>query len=177
MSRIAKKPVKIPQGTIVVVENELLKVKGPKGEGIQVLHPAVQVRLEGDQLLFDSATNNESDKPLVGTYRSLCQNLITGVTNGFERKLELVGVGYRAQTQGKILNLSLGYSHPISYKIPDGITIETPTQTEVLVKGVDLQKVGQVAAEIRAFRPPEPYKGKGIKYANERILRKEAKKK
>ncbi|APZ44071.1 50S ribosomal protein L6 [Acidihalobacter ferrooxydans] len=177
MSRIAKKPVQIPSGVTVEVVGDTIKARGPKGEGVQVLHADVIVSEAEGSLIFAPRDASADSVALVGTMRSLTQNLLTGVSSGYEKKLELVGVGYRAQAQGKMLNLSLGFSHPIEYSVPEGITIETPTQTEVLVKGIDLQKVGQVAAEIRAYRPPEPYKGKGVKYANEQILRKEAKKK
>ncbi len=177
MSRIAKKPVPIPKGVSVELKENLVKAKGAKGEGLQVIHPFVTVRLDNDSLVFEQTPGAGGNLAMVGTMRALTQNMIHGVHAGYEKKLELVGVGYRAQAQGKELNLSLGYSHPIKYPVPEGISIETPSQTEVVVKGIDNQKVGQVAAEIRAFRPPEPYKGKGVKYANERIIRKEAKKK
>lgn len=177
MSRIAKKPVPIPKGVTVEIKENLVKAKGAKGEGLQVIHPSVIVRMDNESIVFEPNPGAADNLAMVGTMRALTQNMIYGVHVGFEKKLELVGVGYRAQAQGKELNLSLGYSHPIKYPIPDGISIETPSQTEVVVKGIDNQKVGQVAAEIRAFRPPEPYKGKGVKYANERIIRKEAKKK
>jgi large subunit ribosomal protein L6 len=177
MSRVAKNPVKIPKGVTVTVEGNTIKAKGPKGEGVQVLHDDVVVREEDGTLVFAPRDEKVEGMAMVGTMRALTQNLVTGVGNGYEKKLELVGVGYRAQAQGKVLNLTLGFSHPVEYAVPEGITIETPSQTEVLVKGADLQQVGQVAAEIRAYRPPEPYKGKGVKYANERIIRKEAKKK
>lgn len=177
MSRIAKKPVTIPQGVTVTVDGNCITAKGPKGEGVQVLHDQVMVHEDESALVFTPSETNVQNLAMVGTMRALTQNMLTGVSVGYEKKLELVGVGYRAQAQGKVLNLTLGFSHPVEYPVPEGITIETPSQTEVLVKGSDLQKVGQVAAEIRAYRPPEPYKGKGVKYADERILRKEAKKK
>lgn len=177
MSRVAYKPVMIPGGVQVNIDGDTIKAKGPKGEGVQVLHTEVAVREEGGVLHFTRADGTSDELAMVGTMRALTQNLITGVSQGYEKKLELVGVGYRAQAQGQSLNLTLGFSHPVEYPIPDGIAIETPTQTEIVVKGADRQKVGQVAAEIRAYRPPEPYKGKGVKYSGERIIRKEAKKK
>lgn len=175
MSRIAKQPVGIPKGVEVTLDGQTLTVKGKNGTMDVVLHPAVEAEVGEKELTFRVA--NDGDYAMAGTMRSLAANAVHGVANGFEKKLELVGVGYRAQAQGSSLNLSLGFSHPVDYPVPDGIKIETPSQTEVLVKGIDKQRVGQVAAEIRAFRPPEPYKGKGVKYADEQIVRKEAKKK
>lgn len=177
MSRVANKPVSIPGGVQVSIDGQTIKAKGPKGEGVQDLHPDVAVREDAGSLHLSRVDGTTDELAMVGTMRALTQNLITGVSQGYEKKLELVGVGYRAQAQGTHLHLSLGFSHPIEYPVPEGIAIETPTQTEIVVKGADRQKVGQVAAEIRAFRPPEPYKGKGVKYANEQIIRKEAKKK
>lgn len=175
MSRIAKQPIEIPSGVDVKLQGQHLAVKGPIGEMSMDIHSDVSVEQNDKQLcVVLEETNNIA---MAGTMRALIYNLVTGVSKGFERKLELVGVGYRAQSKGKTLNLNLGFSHPVDYPIPDGIKIETPSQTEVVVKGADKQKVGQVAAEIRAYRPPEPYKGKGVKYAGERIIRKEAKKK
>jgi large subunit ribosomal protein L6 len=139
------------------------------------LHETVNIAQEGNQLLL--SPSNDAAIAMTGTMRSLVDNMVVGVSQGFEKKLQLIGVGYRAQAQGKILNLTLGFSHPVNYAIPEGITIETPTQTEIIVQGVDKQKVGQVSAEIRAYRPPEPYKGKGVRYVDEYVLRKEAKKK
>lgn len=175
MSRIAKQPIDIPSGVDVKLQGQNLVVKGPVGEMSMDIHSDVSVEQKDNQLCvqIDKSKNNA----MAGTMRSLMNNLVLGVSKGFERKLELVGVGYRAQSKGKALNLTLGFSHPIDYPIPEGIKIETPSQTEVVIKGADKQKVGQVAAEIRAYRPPEPYKGKGVKYADERIIRKEAKKK
>lgn len=175
MSRIANKPITIPSGVEIKVDGQNLKAKGPKGEMEMVIHPSVT--LEQNDGTYNVRANNNSAVAMAGTMRSLINNVVVGVSTGFERKLELVGVGYRAQAKGKTLNLSLGFSHPVDYAVPEGITIETPSQTEIVVKGFDKQKVGQVSAEIRAYRPPEPYKGKGVKYADERIIRKEAKKK
>lgn len=175
MSRIAKQPIEIPKGVDIKLQGKVFSVKGPNGEMSMHIHDDVTVAKQENQLQVDiEKTKNIA---MAGTMRALMNNLVVGVTSGFERKLELVGVGYRAQAKGKTLNLNLGFSHPVDYTVPEGIKIETPSQTEVLVKGADKQKVGQVAAEIRSFRPPEPYKGKGVKYADERIVRKEAKKK
>ena len=175
MSRIANKPVEIPSGVEIKLDGQNIQAKGAKGELKMVLHPAISVEQKDGSLAVRSG--DKESIAMAGTMRSLLNNLVTGVSQGFERKLELVGVGYRAQAKGKTLNLTLGFSHPVDYPIPEGITIDTPSQTEIVVKGADKQKVGQVAAEIRAYRPPEPYKGKGVKYADERIIRKEAKKK
>lgn len=175
MSRVAKAPVEIPSGVEVSLAGQSVTVKGPKGSLNIDVHDTVSVEQEDNQIRFNP--DGEASRAMAGTMRALVNNMVVGVSQGFEKKLELVGVGYRAQAQGDKLNLNLGFSHPIDYPVPEGISIETPSQTEVVVKGVDKQKVGQVAAEIRAFRPPEPYKGKGVKYAGEYILRKEAKKK
>lgn len=175
MSRIANKPVEVPSGVDIKLKGQSVRAKGSVGEMELTLHPAVKVEQE-DSVLKVKADSDEAIA-MAGTMRSLLDNLVVGVSKGFEKKLELVGVGYRAQSKGKTLNLSLGFSHPVDYAVPEGITIETPSQTEIVVKGFDKQKVGQVAAEIRSYRPPEPYKGKGVKYADERIVRKEAKKK
>ena len=177
MSRVAKKPIEVPSGVDVKVSGQMVSVKGPKGQFEYQIHDDVEVNMDGSVLNFAPKGGDVSLFAMAGTMRAVVNNMVTGVSHGFERKLELVGVGYRAQAQGKVLNLSLGYSHPINFEVPEGITIETPSQTEVVVKGADKQVVGQVAAEIRAFRPPEPYKGKGVKYAGEKIIRKEAKKK
>ncbi len=174
MSRIAKQPVSVPQGVEVRLDGQHVTVKGPKGTLELDVHESVEVRLEEGTVRV--APRNGA-WALAGTMRSLIDNMVTGVSRGFEKKLELVGVGYRAQAQGRKLNLSLGFSHPVEFEVPEGITIETPSQTEILIKGIDKQKVGQVAASIRALRPPEPYKGKGVRYADEQIIRKEAKKK
>ncbi len=177
MSRVAKKPVEIPSGVDVSVNGQSLSVKGPKGSFDFDIHETVEVSKDDKVLAFGPKDGLESAYAMAGTMRALVSNMVTGVSQGFEKKLELVGVGYRAQAQGQKLNLTLGFSHPVDYPVPQGITIETPSQTEIVVKGADKQMVGQVAAEIRAFRPPEPYKGKGVKYSDERIIRKEAKKK
>lgn len=176
MARVLK-PIAIPSGVNVTVDGQKLSVKGAKGNIEHDVHPDVEIHQEDGAMRFAPRSNDRNTFALVGTTRALANNMFVGVSDGFERKLQLVGVGYRAQAQGKVLNLTLGFSHPIAFDVPEGITIETPSQTEVVVKGIDKQQVGQVAAEIRAFRPPEPYKGKGVKYADERIIRKEAKKK
>jgi large subunit ribosomal protein L6 len=177
MSRVAKAPVNIPQGVEVTIDGRRLAVKGPKGQLEQELHPWVEVQQEEGQLQFSTNAKKQDAVAMAGTFRSLANNMVHGVSEGFERKLELLGVGYRAQAQGQKLNLTLGFSHPVVYDVPEGITVETPSQTEVLVKGIDKQLVGEVAAKIRDFRPPEPYKGKGVRYAGERVVLKEAKKK
>ena len=170
-------PISIPSGVQVTLSEQQISVKGSKGALEHNIHPSVEVSQEGEVISFSPRDNQLGAQAQAGTARAVIQNMLTGVSTGFEKKLELVGVGYRAQAQGKVLNLTLGFSHPVNYEAPEGITIETPSQTEVVVKGIDKQKVGQVAAEIRAYRPPEPYKGKGVKYADEHIVRKEAKKK
>ena len=181
MSRVAKAPITIPEGVNITQEDGLLSVKGKLGEMTMHVNSSVQISTADNVLTF--APNDVSKKEekaawaQAGTARANTANLIKGVTEGWEKKLTLIGVGYRAQAKGKVLNLTLGFSHPVDYKLPEGISVETPSQTEVIVKGIDKQKVGQAAAEIRAFRPPEPYKGKGIKYADEQIVKKEAKKK
>jgi large subunit ribosomal protein L6 len=177
MSRVGKKPVPIPAGVTADVEGQTVNVKGPKGTMKLVLHGDVAVKVEGSAIKVEPRTESQRARAMWGTYRALLANLVTGVTKGFEQRLEITGVGYRAQLQGKNLQIALGYSHDIIYPIPEGITIAVPKPTEVVVTGIDRQKVGQVSAEIRAFRPPEPYKGKGVKYAGEYIFRKEGKKK
>lgn len=177
MSRVAKKPIELPKGVEVDVNGRELSIKGPKGAFKYELHETVEIAKADNVLTFAPKDGDAAHFAMAGTMRAVVNNMVKGVSEGFERKLELVGVGYRAQAQGKKLNLTLGYSHPIEYSVPEGITIETPSQTEIVVKGADRQLVGQVAAEIRSFRPPEPYKGKGVKYADEQIIRKEAKKK
>lgn len=178
MSRVAKNPVTVPAGVEVKIAGEQLSVKGPKGTLEMNIHPAVEVIQDGTELKFALRENAELKvKAMAGTTRALVNNMVVGVSQGFERKLLLNGVGYRAQAKGQVLNLTLGFSHPIDYPLPAGITAETPTQTEILIKGIDKQLVGQVAAEVRGFRPPEPYKGKGVRYADETVHRKEAKKK
>jgi len=174
MSRIAKSPIELPKGVELKQAGGTVSVKGAKGALEMALHPAVELKLEDG--IVSLAPLNESDMALAGTMRALIANMVEGVTNGFEKKLSLVGVGYRASVQGKAVNLQLGFSHPVDFEIPDGVTIETPSQTEIVIRGSDKQLVGQVAAKIRAFRPPEPYKGKGVRYADERVIMKEAKK-
>ena len=176
MSRIANNPVSIPSGVDVNIAGNLITIKGSKGELSHDVHPLVKVEQEDGVLKTTANNNSKSARALSGTTRALIQNIVTGVSEGFERKLEIVGVGYRAAVSGKSLNLSLGFSHPVEFAIPEGITIETPSQTEIVIKGSYKQQVGQVAANIRAYRPPEPYKGKGVRYSDERIIRKEAKK-
>ena len=175
MSRIAKKPIEVPAGTDVTISGQTVSVKSKNGTASMDLHDAVAIAQNGSEL--NLSPKNDKAMAMTGTMRSLVNNMIIGTTQGFEKKLELIGVGYRAQAQGKVLNLTLGFSHPVNYAVPEGITIETPSQTEILVKGIDKQKVGQVSAEIRAYRPPEPYKGKGVRYSDEYVIRKEAKKK
>ena len=178
MSRVANNPINIPSGVEVSLNGQMIDVKGTKGTLSFGIHSDVEVKKEDNTLTFAPRNLNDGGTTaLAGTTRAVVNNMVTGVSSGFEKKLELVGVGYRAQVQGNKLNLTLGFSHPVEFNVPEGITIETPSQTEILVKGVDKQKVGQIAANIRAYRPPEPYKGKGVKYANEHIVRKEAKKK
>ena len=177
MSRVAKRPIAIPKGAQVTISGQEIKVKGAKGELSLTVHDKVAVVQEDNEIRVSADMTDQSAVALAGTTRALIANMVKGAADGFERKLELVGVGYRAQAQGKTLNLTLGFSHPVAYAVPEGITIETPSQTEILVKGADKQRVGQVAAEIRAYRPPEPYKGKGVRYADERVVLKEAKKK
>ncbi len=177
MSRIGKRAVAVPSGVTASVEGQTVKVKGPKGALQLDLHPEVTVKMEGGAIKVDPRNQTKRARSLWGTSRTLVANLITGVTNGFERRLEINGVGYRAAVQGKNLQIALGYSHDVVYPIPQGITIATPKPTEVVISGIERQQVGQVAAEIRSMRPPEPYKGKGVKYADERIFRKEGKKK
>jgi large subunit ribosomal protein L6 len=177
MSRIADKPVEIPSSVEVNISGQTISVKGKNGTMSLDVNEKVAVAQEDGALKFSGREGVEGSVAMAGTMRSLTNNLVTGVSQGFEKKLTLIGVGYRAQAQGNVLNLTLGFSHPVNYKIPEGITVETPSQTEIVIKGADKQKVGQVAAEIRAFRPPEPYKGKGVRYTDEHVIRKEAKKK
>ena len=177
MSRIAKKPVEIVSGVEIKVSGQSLTAKGKQGNLSLEVHEAVSVKQDGDLLTFAPNDDSKGSMAMAGTMRSLVNNMVQGVSQGFTKQLQLVGVGYRAQMQGNVLDLSLGFSHPVKYAIPEGITIETPSQTEINVKGADKQKVGQVCAEIRAYRPPEPYKGKGVRYSDERVVRKEAKKK
>jgi len=177
MSRVAKKPITIPAAVDVKISGDAIEIKGAKGVLQSVIHNAVEIKQEDGALTFAARGGSKEANAMAGTTRALVSNMVVGVTEGFVKKLTLVGVGYRAQMQGKSLNLTLGFSHPVNYSIPDGITIEMPSQTEVVVSGIDKQIVGQVAADIRAYRPPEPYKGKGIRYNDEVIVRKEAKKK
>lgn len=178
MSRVAKSPVVIPAGVEVKLDGNQVTVKGAKTTLSVVLNDKVDIKVEDGKVLF--AARNEAvagSWAQAGTARALVNNLVIGVTKGFERKLELIGVGYRAKAAGKSLNLTLGFSHPIDFELPEGVTVETPSQTEIILRGADKQRVGEAAAKIRAFRPPEPYKGKGIRYSDEHVLRKEAKKK
>lgn len=174
MSRIAKKPIALPKGVELKIQDGTIAAKGPKGNLSMAMPAGVEFNMEDGQAVLSPAT--PEDMAITGTMRSIIANMVHGVSTGFERKLELVGVGYRAAMQGQDLNLSLGFSHPVLFKAPAGITITTPTQTEIVVNGADKQQVGEVAAKIRGYRPPEPYKGKGVKYAGENIIRKEAKK-
>ena len=176
MSRVGKMPIPLPSGVEVTVSGQTVSVKGTKGQMAHRVHDLVSIALENGVINVSANNASQSSNALSGTTRALLNNMVTGVSAGFTRKLEIVGVGYRAQVQGQKLNLSLGYSHPVEYAIPEGITVETPTQTEILVKGIDKQQVGQVAANIRAYRKPEPYKGKGVRYGGEVIVKKEAKK-
>ncbi|MFL6623327.1 MAG: 50S ribosomal protein L6 [Sulfurifustis sp.] len=177
MSRIAKNPVVVPKGVEVKLAGRSLSIKGPKGNLSYEVHPLVTVTQTDGQLRFERSGDSPMARAISGTTRALVNNMVAGVTKGFEKRLTIIGVGFRAAVQGKKLNLTLGYSHPIAYSIPDGVTIECPDQTNIIVRGANKQLVGQVAAEIRDFRSPEPYKGKGVRYADEQIVRKEAKKK
>mgnify|MGYP003960730653 FL=1 len=177
MSRIANNPVSIPKGVEITLSGQEVTVKGSKGNLTVTLHDLVGISQEEDRLQLKAVEVSKKSVALAGTFRSLVNNMVVGVSGGFQKELQLQGVGYRAQAQGKKLNLSLGFSHPVVYEVPEGIDIETPTQTQVIVKGIDKQLVGQVSADIRAFRPPEPYKGKGVRYVDEYVKRKEAKKK
>ncbi|MEQ8407677.1 MAG: 50S ribosomal protein L6 [Gammaproteobacteria bacterium] len=177
MSRVANSPIPLPKGVETKFTDTEISVKGSKGTLQLALHRLVSVSQDGEVLQIAATSGSRQANAMAGTFRSLINNMVVGVSEGFEKKLELQGVGYRAKAQGKTLNLTVGYSHPIDYALPEGVTADTPTQTEIVITGADKQLVGQVAAEIRKFRPPEPYKGKGIRYANERVFRKEAKKK
>jgi len=177
MSRIAKEPVEIRKGVEFSLSGSTVTMKGPKGLLSLELNSEIELGQEENKLLVKARSGSRFAGAMAGTTRALLANMMHGVTEGFEKKLELVGVGYRAQAQGKTLNMTLGFSHPIVFAVPDGITVETPSQTEVVIKGIDKQQVGGVAADIRRFRPPEPYKGKGVRYAGERVVMKEAKKK
>lgn len=177
MSRIGKMPIPVPKGADIQIGADQITVKGPLGTLTQALTPAAGVVREGDQLLVTPGNESVEANAMSGTLRAVVANMVTGVTKGFERRLMLVGVGYRAQAQGTSLNLSLGFSHPVVHALPEGIKAETPTQTEIVIRGASKQKVGQVAAEVRGYRPPEPYKGKGVRYSDEKVLLKETKKK
>ncbi|RMD87828.1 MAG: 50S ribosomal protein L6 [Alphaproteobacteria bacterium] len=177
MSRIGKKPIEIPAGVTVNVDGARVTAKGPKGELALALMDEVEAKLEGNVLVVTPRDDSKRSHAMWGMQRTLVANIIEGVSKGFEKRLEITGVGFRAQARGRTLNLQLGYSHDIEYAVPEGVTVETPEQTKIVVSGIDKQKVGQVAAEIRAYRKPEPYKGKGVKYAGEYIFRKEGKKK
>jgi large subunit ribosomal protein L6 len=177
MSRIANNPVSIPKGVEITLSGQEVNVKGSKGNLSMTVHDLVGISQEEDRVQLKAVEDSKKSVALAGTFRSLVNNMVLGVSNGFQKELQLQGVGYRAQAQGKKLNLSLGFSHPVVYQAPEGIDIETPSQTQVIIKGIDKQLVGQVSAEIRAFRPPEPYKGKGVRYVDEYVRRKEAKKK
>lgn len=177
MSRVAKNPIILPKGVDASIGAGAITVKGAKGSLTASLHPQVEVKIESGQVSVVLNKEDRGQVALAGTTRANIANMVTGVSTGYEKKLSMVGVGYRAQAKGQVLNLSLGFSHPVDFEVPNGITVETPSQTEILVKGCDKQVVGQVAANIRAYRPPEPYKGKGIRYADEVIIKKEAKKK
>jgi len=177
MSRVAKEPIQVPKGVDVTVSGQTVSAKGPKGNESVVVHDTVSPNFEDGVLGVKANDESKGSVAMAGTMRSLLNNLVVGVSTGFEKKLELRGVGYRAQAQGQSVNLTLGFSHPVVHKVPDGIKVETPSQTEIVVSGTNKQVVGQVAADIRGYRPPEPYKGKGVRYVDEYVLMKEAKKK
>ena len=177
MSRIAKKPVEIPQSVEVNLSGSMVTVKGKLGEMSQKIHSLVNVSVDDNAILFSLAENSQDAKAMSGTMRALVSNMVEGVSEGFTKKLQMVGVGYRAAVQGKVLNITAGFSHPVNIQFPEGVSVETPSNTEILVKGYDKQKVAQFAANIRSVRPPEPYKGKGIRYHDEQIILKEGKKK
>jgi large subunit ribosomal protein L6 len=177
MSRVANSPIELPKGVEVTLSEAVISIKGSKGTLAMPINAKVEIKHEDNVLRFAARSGDQFSRAMSGTTRSLVNNMVTGVSQGFEKKLELVGVGYRAQVQGSNINLTLGFSHPVVYALPAGVTAETPSQTEVLLKSSDKQKLGQAAAEIRAFRPPEPYKGKGVRITGEYVRRKEAKKK
>jgi len=177
MSRVGKNPVTLPKGVDVTIAEGQVSVKGPLGTLSQAVVNGIGIKRDGDRLLVERQDETARSNAMSGTTRALLANMVQGVTKGFERKLNLVGVGYRAQAQGDKLNLSLGFSHPVVHAMPKGVKVETPTQTEIIIKGTDKQQVGQVAAEVRAYRPPEPYKGKGVRYSDESVILKETKKK
>ena len=176
MSRVAKNPITIPDTASVTIDNNIVKVKGKKGELEFNMHSLVSLEINENVITVNYDEENQQSIALAGTTRSIVNNMVVGVTKGFEKKLELIGVGYRAKASGKLLELTLGFSHPIKYQLPDEVEVETPSQTEVVLKSHNKQILGQAAAEIRAFRPPEPYKGKGVRYSDEQVKRKEAKK-
>lgn len=177
MSRVANNPVQLPKGVEATFTESQISVKGGKGSLEMALHSAVQISRESDTLRVSARNNTRQADALSGTFRALISNMVTGVSQGFQKKLQLQGVGYRAKAQGEVLNISVGFSHPVDFVVPKGVTAETPTPTEIVLSGADKQLVGEVAAKIREFRPPEPYKGKGIRYLDENVYRKEAKKK
>lgn len=177
MSRVAKSPVTIPAGVAVTINGQDVQVKGAKGELSTVLHDLVAIAQEGTELKLSPREDSQAAWMQAGTARAVMNNLVIGVSAGFERRLQLIGVGYKAAAKGKVLNLALGFSHPVDYNLPEGVTAETPTPTEIILKSVNKQLLGQAAANVRAYRPPEPYKGKGVRYVGENVLRKEAKKK
>lgn len=177
MSRVAKSPVALPNGVEVTIKGQDVQIKGAKGTLSTSLHALVSIAQEGAELKLAPREDSQAAWMQTGTARAVLNNLVIGVSAGFERKLQLVGVGYKAAAKGKVLNLALGFSHPIDHELPEGVTAETPTPTEIILKSIDKQLLGQVAANVRGYRPPEPYKGKGVRYADENVLRKEAKKK
>ena len=177
MSRIAKAPVAIPAGVEITLAESKIAVKGGKGTLELNIHSSVEIKQEENNIVFAPKNGDKAAMAMAGTFRSLVNNMVVGVTQGYQKKLILQGVGYRAKTSGKVVNLSLGFSHPVDYELPEGVKAEVPSQTEIVISGADKQQVGQVAAEIRGYRPPEPYKGKGVRYADENVRRKEAKKK
>lgn len=177
MSRVGKEPITLPAGTTASLADGVLTVKGALGSLSQRINDSVKLSIEGSTLQYTPANDSSEANAMSGTLRALTANMVHGVSKGFERKLTLVGVGYKAAAQGNVLNLALGFSHPVNHKMPEGVTATTPTPTEILLKGADKQRVGQVAAEVRAYRPPEPYKGKGVRYSDERVVIKETKKK
>jgi len=176
-SRVARAPVRVPQGVEVEIQGQQVTVKGPKGTDGYTVHDWVEVARDDDRVRFEPRHEDRKANAMAGTMRALLNNIVVGLTQGFERKLEIRGVGYRAQAQGRNLNLTLGFSHPVNYPVPEDIEVQTPSNTQIVVRGTSKQRVGQVAAEIRAFRPPEPYKGKGVRYEGEEVIMKEAKKK
>lgn len=177
MSRVAKSPISVPAGVEIKQSEQQLSVKGSKGELKLVLNPLVKLSVDGGVAKVEPVAESQQAWAMAGTFRTLINNMVKGVSQGFERKLELVGVGYRAQAKGNVLSLTLGFSHPLDYQLPAGVTAETPSQTEIVLRSADKQLLGQVAANVRGYRPPEPYKGKGVRYSDEVVLRKEAKKK